>query len=79
MDNDKWVKKQFIWNRGSNRLLMEQLPSDLFADSALCLQTTASTTISLPCFTLSFLKSCVNLLSTTKHYKSDCCKMPAGQ
>lgn len=56
-----------------------ELPSDQFADSALCLQTTASTTISLPCFTLSFLKSCVNLLSTTKHYKSDCCKMPAGQ
>lgn len=56
-----------------------ELPSDLFVDSALCLQTTASTTISLPYFTLSFLKSCVNLLSTTKHYKSDCCKMPAGQ
>lgn len=78
MDDDKWMKKQFIWSRGSNRLFLEQLPSDLFVDSALCLQTTASTNI-FPYFTLSFLKSCLNLLSTTKHYKSDCCKMPAGQ
>lgn len=78
MDNDKWVKKQFIWNQQQTAFGTE-LPSDLFVDSALCLQTTASTTISPPCFTLSFLKSCLNLLSTTKYYKSDCCKMPAGQ